>query len=242
MVRNEVRSELPWEPSDYGGWGGHNYFETEVGCDRTPIVFVHGNTRSANDWTSHADYFQERGYQGDELWAITFGQRTPTHQEMAAQLDSFVAEVRSHTGVTTVDVVAHSLGVTGVRLWMDRYDRYENVRRFVGIAGANHGTYACAWCEAVGLTIGRGHESVMLNPHRFDCVTHPIGRLNRGSETPGDVEYYTIRSKDDHYFRRNPRSPALRGAEENFLLDTTHDGARESPESKAAIHGWLTEP
>jgi pimeloyl-ACP methyl ester carboxylesterase len=154
---------LPWSTDGaYGGWGGDAYHGTDGAAaepvdfadattDRTPVVFVHGNQRDACDWTDHAHFFLQRGYGGGELWAITFRQGTPTHRSMAAQLDAFVGRVREHTGADRVAVVAHSLGVTGVRYWLAARDRYDWVETVVGLAGANHGTVLNAWCAEAGL-------------------------------------------------------------------------------------------
>jgi hypothetical protein len=87
---------LPFDTDgEYGGWGGHEYHATDPGLrgGENPIVFVHGNTHDACDWSDHATRFLDRGYGGDGLWAITFAAESPTHDEMARQLDDFVANV-----------------------------------------------------------------------------------------------------------------------------------------------------
>jgi hypothetical protein len=42
----------------------------------------------------------------------------------------------------------------------------------------------------------------------LDDPEHPLARPNR-SETPGDVEYYTIRAANDPFFPENPESLTL---------------------------------
>lgn len=235
-------ARLPWDTGgEYGGWGGHEHFGTDAGGSRTPILFVHGNTRDACDWQSHADYFLDRGYRGDELWAITFGSSTVTHPEMVEQLDAFVDRIRDHAGTDAVSVVAHSLGATGVRFWMERRDRYDRVEEFVSIAGANHGvSFTSGMRDADAL----GEQAKALRFVGSDCANdpgHPLGKLNAGTETPGDVTYYTIRGAYDFYFWRDLSSPALDGAAENVRLRTDHEGTRTSRRTKRLLFRWLAE-
>lgn len=213
---------LPWDPNGrYGGWGGHQYHRTEPGIEGPPVVFVHGNQRDACDWDEYAEFFRERGFGGDELWAITFRDGTPTHDEMVTQLESFVTEVLERTEAEQVRIVAHSLGVTGARYWMDREERYDSVATFVGLAGPNHGQ-----------ALSYGSCDTLLG--------HPPADLNDGDETPGDVTYYTIRGTNDALFWQCERSPELSGAEENLALRTDHDGVRTGLESKERIYRWFT--
>jgi len=229
---------LPWTGSGYGGWGGHEYHGTEAGSEATPVVFVHGNQRDACDWTGYTDFFLNRSFAGDDLWAITFESGSPSHGEMAAQLDHFVAHVREYTGASEVAIVGHSLGVTGARYWLDRRDRYEWVDSFVGLAGANHGTVLNSMAANVGLTGGTYKMSSFLRDDYERLGDHPLAQLNE-NETPGDVDYYTIRGTQDPLFWNCRDSPALAGAT-NVALKTDHDGVRASLTSIEYVYEWLT--
>ena len=236
-------SRLPWSSEGaYGGWGGDGYHGTETGGNddggRTPVVFVHGNQRDACDWLPHASFFLQRGYTGDELWAITFGDGTPTHDSMAEQLESFVGEVREHTGAETVDVVGHSLGVTGLRYWLVSRDRFEWIDTFVGLAGANHGTVLCTWCVEAGIDNGPYSGSEFLRADYDEHEDHPLSVLN-ADETPGEIDYYTLRGTDDTLFWRCRDSPVLEGAT-NVLLETDHDGVRTDQSALEYVYRWLS--
>jgi pimeloyl-ACP methyl ester carboxylesterase len=231
---------LPWNARGrYGGWGGYEFFETDPGHARPPIVFVHGNRRDACDWERHAAYLLERGFGGDELWAITFADATTTHAKMVDQLDHFIDRVRDETGSEAVSVVAHSLGVTGVRYWMDQRDRAGWVDTFVAIAGANHGVSLCAGPDDADLL---GDYSAPCQFIGYECAAdpeHPLAKLNEGDEVPPGVQCYTIRGAYDHYYWHDSTSPTLAGADENVLLWTDHDGTRRCPETKALLYEWL---
>ncbi|MEF8777445.1 MAG: hypothetical protein V5A36_00895 [Natronomonas sp.] len=232
-------SRLPWSSSGkYGGWGGHEHHGTETGSDRTPVVFVHGNQRDACDWEPHASFFLQRGYTGDDLWALTFREGTPTHESMAEQLDSFVGNVREHTGAETVTVVGHSLGVTGLRYWLVSRNRFEWVDTFVGLAGANHGTVLSTLCVDAGMNGGAYRSSEFLRADYDEIPDHPLSLLNT-DETPGDIEYYTLRGTDDTLFWRCRESPTLEGAR-NVLLETDHDGVRDDQRAMEYIYRWVS--
>ncbi|MFB6084963.1 MAG: esterase/lipase family protein [Halorientalis sp.] len=229
---------LPWSTAGYGGWGGHGYHDTEAGTEETPVVFVHGNQRDACDWNSHAEFFLNRAYAGEDLWAITFGSGSPSHASMADQLDEFVGNVREHTGSDRVNVVAHSLGVTGARYWLHREDRYDWVDTCVFMAGANHGTVLNSYAATAGLTGGTYKMSDFLRRDYDSVDGHPLAALNE-NETPGDVDYYTLRGTEDPLFWNCEDSPALAGAE-NVRLRTDHDGVRASLTSTELTYEWLT--
>ncbi len=230
---------LPWESDGrYGGWGGHAFYDTEPGAERTPVVFVHGNQRDACDFEQHADFFRKRGYRGDELWAITFGRGSPTHEEMAAQLDTFVEHVRDETGTDSVALVGHSLGVTGIRFWLHERNRYEWVDTVVGLAGANHGTVLSSWCADAGMTDGVYRTSQFLRADYETLEDHPLATLN-ADETPGEIEYHTIRGTGDPLFWGCEESPELAGAT-NVVLDTDHDGVRTDRQAVARIFRWIS--
>jgi pimeloyl-ACP methyl ester carboxylesterase len=232
---------LPWSSGGaYGGWGGHAHHGTDPGAesDRRPVVFVHGNQRDACDWDRHASFFLERGYTGEDLWAITFREGAPSHESMAEQLDAFVGRIREHTGAEAVDVVGHSLGVTGLRYWLATRDRFEWVDSFVGLAGANHGTVLNAWCAETGVSAGDYASSEFLRSDYAELPDHPLASLNE-DETPGDVDYYTLRGTDDALFWRCRDSPILEGAT-NVLLETDHDGVRTDQRAVEHIFRWVS--
>ena len=228
---------LPWSTDGaYGGWGGHEYHGTEPGSERTPVVFVHGNQRDACDWERHAEFFLRRGYGGDDLWAVTFRDGTPTHAAMIEKLDAFVGSVREYTGAESVDVVAHSLGVTGVRCWLAARNRLSWVDSFVGLAGANHGTVLSTWCADTGFARGPYRVSEFLRDDHDSVEGHPLARLNE-NETPGDVDYYTLRGTEDPLFWNCRRSPELEGAT-NVAIETDHDGVRTDRTALEYIYRW----
>ncbi len=229
-------SNLPFSTSNYGGWGGHEAWKTDAGNNHTPVVFAHGNTRDACDWNGVAGYLQANDdYLGDDLWSITFGESTTSHAEMQNQFEDFVANILDYTGASQVDVAAHSLGVTGARYWMDQNDRYDTVNTFVGMAGANHGVCTCSGCSA-GFGV---NEVCQFIAQGCTSPGQPLYDLNNPDETPGDVDYYTIRASSDSFYSCDGDSPRLEGANENIVVSGGHDNARTSSTSKQKLVQWL---
>ena len=205
---------------------------------RTPVVFLHGNGVDASCWDRAITHFRKRGYGMDDLWAIEFGPSTTSHQEMARQIDAYIESILEHTGADAVDIVAHSLGVTGARWWLHTYDTYDLVNTFVAIAGANHGLTTATWVDWLGLSYGPWSPSGFLRADYEHIEGHPLNDLNE-DETPGDVGYYTIRGTRDELFTLDPGSPRLEGAERNVVLDEGHGGLLTSGTTLALLASWL---
>jgi len=228
---------LPWDPNGrYGGICGSYYVGDIPRREHVPIVFVHGNTADATDWLPLMERFLDRGDTGEDLWGITFRRASPSHDSMVGQLDNFVKRVREHTGHDAVHVVAHSLGVTGVRYWLDQRNRYSWVDSFVGIAGANHGSGLCQHLDRSRVPLPNGAVR-FLNPSHLERPDHPLARLNQ-NETPGDVDYYTIRAPKDRFFPDNPTSPTLAGAT-NVTVPGSHDGLLDQDATFDHLAAWL---
>jgi len=231
---------LPWQTNGkYGGISGTHYFQDIPQRAHTPVVFVHGNTGDATDWLPMMEAFLETDYTGEDLWAISFRRSSPSHEEMGAQLDEFVRNVMEFTGYDSVHVVSHSLGVTGVRYWLEQYERHSCVEKFIGLAGANHGSSRCKLLDSSHFTVGSNRTSWFLNPENMDDSSHPLQKLNE-NETPGDIEYYTLRASSDRFFRQNPKSPELAGAE-NEVIEANHMNLLTKEESIQTVYNWLNE-
>jgi pimeloyl-ACP methyl ester carboxylesterase len=139
----------------YGGFGGAD----DCTPHRTPVILLHGNTESADDWLradSHGGpsapaRLAAAGYNACELFAVTWlapQGRTQKllhfHDEANADLvGGFIRDVLAYTGAKSVDLIGHSMGVTVALHALDRGALWSRVRRFVSIAGALRGVESC---------------------------------------------------------------------------------------------------
>lgn len=204
----------------------------------TPVVFVHGNASGRYVWDGAAEHLRDRGYGDRELHRIDFSGLTPSHTDMARELDDFVESVIEASSADQVDIVSHSLGVTGARWWMFTRDGHERVRRFVGLAGANHGLTPATYAARFGFAVGPWASSAFLRDdyHRLD--NHPLQLLN-SDETFGDVRYFTVRGSRDTLFALDPASPRLCGAEQNAVVGAGHVGVIDDAATLQLLTRWL---
>ena len=198
----------------------------ESRSSRVPIIFVHGCTPpDATDdvavllWEPMAQYFLSQGY--PENYLVRFLNRSAqctSNVSFAIQLAVLVARVKAQTHSSRVDIIAHSMGSLAIRLYI-RFGGAHNIRNFVGIAGANHGTdggifrpEALKWQDMFGgyPWFEGVHEMVppyacrgQTYQHSADiqfivngCLT-PTGRSVFTDETPGNINYLSIRNTED---------------------------------------------
>jgi triacylglycerol lipase len=176
----------------------------------TPVIFVHGFTGSASNWTTAMSVFRAGGYSSGDLYAYeynSYGDNRTNAQGLAA----FANRVRSQTGAAKVDLVNHSMGGL-VSLWyLHELNGTANVRKLASIAGANHGTTSAGACT-VYLTCRQ-----MLPGSDF------IDQVTSGDETPGPTAYGTWYSACDGVI--NPyTSTRLSGAQNNNVVCQSHLG------------------
>lgn len=241
-------SELPWDSGgEYGGWRGTEHFGVDGGSiDNTPLVFVHGNGGDACNFEEHAQKLLDSGWSGDELYAITFRNKSSYHTAMRDQLDDFVQQVLSETGESQVSIVSHSLGVTGSRFWMEDLDRFDWVDTFVGLNGGNHGVCVCPGCYDTTLDgnynewLSEGKSCQFIAAQCFADPDHPLYELNLPDETPGNIDYHTVRGFYDPLFYCNPFSPYLDGADNN-LIYRNHTSSLVDDGTKADVDEWCSD-
>ena len=203
-----------------------------------PIIFVHGNIVDSSCWNSILEYFLEEGIPGSKLWTIDFDNVGEPHDSMAEQLEEFVDRVLKKTEASEVQLIGHSLGATGIRYWMESYDRYDAVETVIYMAGAIHGTYMCLLEDWFDDEITEPCQRISVDAMNRGNL---LSDLNEGDETPGDVDYYTIRASCDRYFLMNPTSPKLKGANENVTIFTTHRGLLQNSKVKRKLVEWTSD-
>lgn len=231
-------SFLPFHVETCSGIGGHELFSDKSGLSRPPIIFVHGNSVDSSCWTTIMSYLYDTGYNGDELWAIDFAERGESHPRMSEQLDEFISSVLEYTGAESCQLVGHSLGATGIRYWLETTNSYNIVDTVVYIAGAIHGTDMCNFGFLMDDELTRPCDRISRDAMRDE--TNVLAQLNNFTgETPGDVDYYTIRAMFDEFFVTNPTSPHLDNAIDNMVIPTTHTGLLTHTKVCKLLCDWL---
>jgi hypothetical protein len=100
-----------------------------------PVIFVHGQQGSAQQWQSQAKRFSSNGYRDSLLYAYEYDSSIPTNTHALDGLETFIDEVRRATGSSQVDVVAHSRGTRVLHEYLAVPERAAEVRRYVNADG-----------------------------------------------------------------------------------------------------------
>ena len=172
-----------------------------------PIVFVHGLHDSSAAFTTMLQRFRDAGVPDDRLWAWNYDSRR-SNVDSAADFAGFVYAVQVETGAPRVDVVTHSMGALPTR-WCIRFGTCRRVvDDWVSLAGPNHGTSFAVTC--------------LLFPGEQGCPEIAVGssfldRLNEGDETPGQVDWTTIRTTGDQII--NPGDSTELAGAANIAFD-----------------------
>lgn len=269
-----------FDPTFMADAGGGGFGGGDCDANRTPVIFVHGNADRAINWDSEItgavgdypeiqrsvyDEFAQRGYTGCELFGITYlteaEQESPLRNYHEAEkyriILDFVQRVKDFTGQPQVDIVAHSLGVSMTMAALTWHDDtvggvggWDDVRRFVNIAGAIRGL---ASCRAVGFAnpaVSTCGSQNLVDPFVFgfypDAGTGP-GRNDWTAATgerslrtmpaahPG-VDFYTIHAgQNDHVHCRLAES--LAECAESALFDDAPN-VRAQLDVGAGSIGW----
>jgi triacylglycerol esterase/lipase EstA (alpha/beta hydrolase family) len=152
-----------------------------------PAVIVHGtfgDSQSLLDSLSWA--LKQDGYC---VYSLDYGNRgTGPIEDSAAQLGAFVDQVLTSTGATKVEIVGHSQGGMMPRYWIKNLGGDGRVEDVVGLVPSNHGTTS--------------NSAFTASPWCVSCDQQRAGSdfltaLNNPDETPGDVDYTQVTTRND---------------------------------------------
>ena len=192
---------------------------------RTPVVFVHGYTGSASNWTTAQSLFRAAGYSSSELYAYEYNSYGDNVTN-ARGLASFVSQVRSRTGAARVDIVNHSMGGL-VSLWyVKQLGGAQYVSHLASLAGANHGTTSAGACL------------IFTTCQQMYPGSSFIDTLSAGDETPGSTRYGTWYSPCDGVILPYT-STVLSGAANNYVACETHLGFLSDTSVLTSVRSFL---
>ena len=105
------------------------------GKDLQPVVFVHGQSGSAQQFETQAMRFTGNGYPQELLFAFEYD--TSSFVNALDDLDMFIDDVLAKTGASQVNAVGHSRGTTVWTGYLDDpvFDGAAKVARYVNIDG-----------------------------------------------------------------------------------------------------------
>lgn len=176
----------------------------------TPVIFVHGYTGSASNWTTAMSVFRAAGWSSGNLFAYEYNSYG-NNVTNARGLASYVDTVKSRTGASKVAIVNHSMGGLVSQYYLKVLGGNTNVSHLASIAGANHGTTAAGACL------------VFVTCQQMYPGSSFIAQISAGDETPGSTDYATWYSACDGVILPYT-STALSGADNNVVACQTHLG------------------
>lgn len=191
----------------------------------TPVVFVHGYSGNASNWTTAESVFLANGYSPGELFPYQYDW-TQSNKNSAAGLAAFVKQVLATTGAEQVDIVNHSMGGLVSDWYVKELGGQPYVRHLASIAGANHGTTFAGACLMFASCVE------MYPGSSF------IGTVTSGDETPGDTRYATWYSPCDGVIIPFT-STELNGATNNLVPCQTHLGYLTDVVTLTAVERFL---
>jgi triacylglycerol lipase len=200
---------------------------TEDDPDHNPILFLHGWTKTKDDWISMRQWFQADGWPQTMLFAydserIRSSCSAQAHIDYATEIADWVDDILNQTVASKVDLVGHSSGGLSGRYYVKNLGGIDKVDHFVALASTNHGTLwsGGAQCFSAPNNLGlflielnEGDETPggILEDRIGDRIDSTLETTYNGTHIPGNVSYTSIYSLDDTLI--SPRtSPILEGA------------------------------
>ncbi|MBA8824553.1 triacylglycerol lipase [Saccharopolyspora lacisalsi] len=190
-----------------------------------PVIFVHGYTGSASNWTTAETVFRANGYSADQLFAYEYDYNQ-SNEASASGLADYVRDVLDRTGADEVDLVNHSMGGLVTRWYTNELGGTSHVDQWASLAGANHGTTYASSCTVFASC------REMLPGSDF------LRELNSGDETPGDVGYRTWFSPCDGVIIPYT-STKVEGATNTRVTCETHIGFLSNTEVLSEVSDYL---
>ncbi len=106
----------------------------------TPVIFVHGNSGSAQQFETNAMRLTSNGFPQKRIFAYEYNSLASNNDAAVANLDGFIADVQQRTGAGQVDILAHSRGTTVMHTYLATPERAVSVRRYVNFDGRTSAT------------------------------------------------------------------------------------------------------
>jgi pimeloyl-ACP methyl ester carboxylesterase len=193
----------------------------------TPVIFVHGQSGSAQQFETNAMRFSSNGYPHDRLYAYEYDTSESSNDAAIAGLDGFIDAVRARTGAAKVDVLAHSRGTTIMHSYLSSPERAARVRRYVNFDGRTADAppggvpTLAVWGEGDPSRVIDGAENV-----RFPNKAHTEVTTSRAAFSDVFEFLNGERPEARNVLPQNPRTVKVAGRAVTFPDNTGAAGGR----------------
>ena len=201
----------------------------------TPVLIVPGwalecRQGPPTEWKAWTNAFVAAGWSDTEVDVLDYDACAPASQT-AELVGHAVDALLERTGQKKVDLIAHSMGAIAMR-WCVRFGSCRGkVDKAVTLSGANHGT---VWAKACPL------QYWSKACPDLDSSSTALAALNKGDETPNDVEWQTWVSICEVVIV--PRASAgLKGADNHDVTDRCvfHDDWKRDRPTIHSVVSWF---
>jgi len=234
----------------------------------TPVVLVHGSGLDSRSWSNLVTHLIKNDYPKEYISAVDLVPNNGSNIIAAqTQIKPAVDKLLSTAhrlcvkrkvmscNTSKVDIVAHSMGAVSSRWYATRV-RPDKVRKFISIAGSNHGTNALCrlkgdgnkeMCPAFSMDSARNRVQVLLNSDsvlKYDQTPYGVGYdEDKIRKVPPDLQrkiyYFTLRIEPDEWITP-PESAVLQGAGGVDFSDINKKYFHESQEGNYLFLGKET--
>jgi triacylglycerol esterase/lipase EstA (alpha/beta hydrolase family) len=212
----------------FTGWGGG---ATATAATLPPVIFVHSNGGKADDFKPLRKQLCAKGYNDQELWAITFQDPScwgtclsGSNTQHAAELAKLVELVRAQTKAKRVALVATSMGVMAARYYLKYLGGAKEVSLAYLVSGPSHGTSYCdtLGASAINVACNEISSATLYKGWLHDLNTPDETPSGQGDAQPA-VTYRVLHyNLDSYYLGYYANSPLLKGADNVVLSGASH--------------------
>ncbi|WNB92847.1 alpha/beta fold hydrolase [Bacillus sp. NEB1478] len=163
-----------------------------------PVVLVPGTFETMErNFIDLAPLLKEKGYC---VYSLNYGYTgsVPASgpiEDSASELKTFIDQVLQLTGAEKVSIVGHSQGGMMPRYYTKFLGGDEKVDDLIGLVPSNHGTKGVAGLTE--LTSTGADIATCEACHQQAAGSEFITSLNEGDETPGDISYTNVSTRND---------------------------------------------
>lgn len=224
----------------------------------TPVILIHGSGLDSGTWDELINWLREKGYPASYIAAVDIVPNStsniiaakehikPAVEKLLNQANNVVSKnYRQNYRHNKIDIVAHSMGAVSGRWYATRIAP-DKVRRFISVAGANHGTNSLCgmkgegnkeMCPAFAVSKYVSKVQAMLNNNpSFNYDETPFGTgidkypdiKLQPPDNKNKISYYTIRIDPDEWIKPADSAildgsgdPDIHVPNEKFFLETT---------------------
>ncbi|WP_139367966.1 esterase/lipase family protein [Priestia abyssalis] len=163
-----------------------------------PIVLVPGTFETmAQNWSGLAPLLTAKGYC---VYSLNYGYSSAGYstgdiEDSAMELKVFIDNVLEHTGADKVSLVGHSQGGMMPRYYIKFLGGDKTVNDLIGLVPSNHGTKGFFGLSNPTWTVADVLSCIACRQQQSGSAF--LEKLNQGDETPGQVSYTVVATRND---------------------------------------------